>query len=233
VATLELRDYASGVVAAEAPGKPPALQAQLAAAVIRFLARGPRHADADVCDQTHCAWFIGEGPRLRCTDAHHAVVVPDPPEPEATGFTDVAWASVLEAARQPGPAFWTAHCGGEPLSPHAVWGSDDRTVTPCPRHGPADAASWRRTWSTKALAAAFGGKVEDLKVEWRNGTWVLIVWTPQGRRVLRYDDAHRALATVLGWDALPSPADNLTHVTDGYEATGRGSGHRVGLCLGD
>lgn len=232
VAELALRDYVTGVVAAEAPGRPEALREQLGAAVLRFLARGPRHADADVCDQTHCAWFIGEGPRLRWTDAHHAVVLPDDPQGYRV-LPDTAWARIQALARQPGPATWTAHCGGEPLSPHALWGSEDRTVTPCPRHGSGDAAPWRRAWPAEALARAFGAPVEAVAVAWRGGTWTLAVRTARGRHDLRYDDAHRILAGVLGWDALPSPADAVRATEGGFEATGRGFGHRVGLCLGE
>ncbi|HEX9081678.1 MAG TPA: hypothetical protein VF768_05320 [Holophagaceae bacterium] len=232
LASLALRDYVAGVVAAEAPGRPQALQEQLGAAVLRFLALGPRHPDAEVCDQTHCAWFIGEGPRLRWVDARHAVPLPEAPA-ERWGFTDSAWTRVLAAARLGGPAYWTAHCGGEPLSPHALWGSGDRTVTPCPRHGLTEAAPWRRLWPATALDRAFGAPVRALSVAWPHGTWTLVVRTAQGSRNLRYDDAHRLLAGVLGWDALPSPADAIRATEGGFEATGRGSGHRVGLCLGD
>ena len=47
-----------------------------------------------------------------------------------------------------------------------------------------------------------------------------------------YDDAHRALAAVLGWGALPSPPDRVTRTATGFRAEGVGAGHRVGLCLG-
>lgn len=233
VATLDLRDYVSGVVAAEAPGRSQSLREQLGATVIRFLARGPRHVDAEACDQTHCAWFTGEGPRLHWVDPRHAATLLESSEAVTWGYADAAWMRVLETAHQPGPAFWTAHCGGEPLSPHAIWEQGDMTVTPCPRHGPSEAALWHRTWSAEALAKVFGGRVEDLEIRWTNGSWRLIVRTSRSNRTLSYDEAHRMLATVLGWDALPSPADKLTCVSSGYEAIGRGSGHRVGLCLGD
>lgn len=228
-ARLSLRAYVEGVVAAELPAGRPGLQVQLGAAVIRFLAKGPRHPDADVCDSTHCAWFVGRGPRLAWRDGRHATAG----EGGAFRFGDGDWAQVLAAAREPGPDQWTAHCGGAPLSPHAVWGSADRTVTPCPRHGSQDADPWTRAWPAAALAKAFGAPVLGMEITWPGGVWTLEVRTPDGTRRFRYDDAHRRLAAALGWDSLPSPADRVAPDGDGFTATGRGWGHRVGLCLGE
>lgn len=228
-ARLSLRAYVEGVVAAELPSGRPGLQVQLGAAVIRFLAKGPRHADAEVCDSTHCAWFVGRGPRLAWRDGRHASAG----EGGAFRFEDGAWAQVLAAAQGPGPDQWTAHCGGAPLSPHAVWGSADITVTPCPRHGPGDADPWTRTWPAAALAKAFGAPVLGMDLAWPGGVWTLEVRSAAGARRFRYDDAHRRLAAALGWDCLPSPADRLAPDGDGFTATGRGWGHRVGLCLGE
>ncbi|HXC17009.1 MAG TPA: hypothetical protein VNV60_06160 [Holophagaceae bacterium] len=229
VGILSLRDYVDGVVAAELPRGDAALKEQLGAAVIRFLAQGPRHAEADVCDNTHCAWFSGRGPRLDWTDAHHAILLPGVSDP---GFDDGAWARILAAALEPGPHQWTAHCGGEPLSPNAVWGDGDATITPCPRHNAAASDPWTRTWSAADADRAFGGGVQSLEIATDRGTWILRVRTATNTRAYRYDDAHRALARILGWNALPSPADTVEPVEGGFRVTGRGSGHRVGLCLG-
>ncbi len=230
IATLALKDYVSGVVAAELPRGSVNLKEQLGAAIIRFLAQGPRHADADVCDTTHCAWFIGLGPRLDWSDPRHAAPSIGAGDP---GFDDGAWARILSAARGPGPHQWTAHCGGEPLSPNAVWGNGDLTVTPCPRHSASRSDPWTRRWSATTLNRAFGAPVLGLVVAWNHGVWTLRVRTANGERAYRFDDAHRVLARALGWDAHPSPADTVEPSDDGFIATGRGSGHRVGLCLGE
>ena len=229
IAVMDARAYVEGVIAAELPSGAAGLQEQLGAAVLRFLARGPRHSDADVCDDTHCAWFVGRGPRLVWRDGRHAVEAED----AAFAFQDEAWARVARRAQEPGPSQWTAHCGGEPLSPHAVWGGPDFTVTPCPRHTAAHGDPWTRHWSADALARAFGAPVETLAVAWEDGVWTLRVTAASRTRSYRYDDAHRRLAAALGWDALPSPADRVEAEDGGYRATGRGSGHRVGLCLGE
>jgi len=63
------------------------------------------------------------------------------------------------------------------------------------------------------------------------GVWVLRVRAGPLTRSYRYDQAHRLLARVLGWGALPSPADTVDPVPGGFRAEGVGLGHRVGLSL--
>ena len=89
-----------------------------------------------------------------------------------------------------------------------------------------------RSWPRAEVARAFGPSVEALEVAEERGTWVLRVRSLGKWRAWRYDDAHRRLAEVLGWDALPSPAERVEPAADGWRATGVGRGHRVGLCLG-
>jgi stage II sporulation protein D len=229
-------EYVAGVLAAELDRPDPETRVALGAAVLRFLDDGPRHADATVCDQTHCAWFVGRGPRLLWP-------APDRAEPvrldtrqaadDAGGLAPELWSRIQDLARMPGPARWTAHCGGAPLSAHAVWGNGDRRIWSCPRHQGRPGPVWRRRWSADALARAFGGPVSAVEVAGRDGVWQLRVSTPAGSRDLGFDDAHRALARVSGWDSLPSPALRVVRAGADFEAEGVGSGHRVGLCLGE
>ncbi len=212
-----------------------ALRPELGAAALRMLVKGPRHPDADVCDSTHCAWFIGRGPRVSWSDPRRAVEIGDVPRGAATMLELLepsAWERAKGLAREDGPAVWTASCGGAPLSPHAVWGNGDRRMWICPRHGTVPTHPWERTWSHDALARAFGERVRELTLDELDGVWTLRALLAGGtRRALRYDDAHGVLATALGWDALPSPASRITPVAEGFRASGFGHGHRVGLCL--
>jgi hypothetical protein len=211
------------------------LRVALGAAVLRFLAEGPRHGDADVCDLTHCAFFVGRGPRAAWPSPGRALLLAPAggePAPGAPAFDEETWRRVLDAARQPGPARWTSHCGGEPLSAHAVWGGSDRTVYRCRLHGPADRAEWSRAWSRADVDRALGGRVEELRVAAEGGRWLLVGLRDGAPLRLTWDEAHARLAGVLGWGALPSPADRVVRERDGFRATGRGQGHRVGLCLG-
>jgi hypothetical protein len=232
-ALLTRREYAAGVLAAELPHGSSPRRLELAAAVLRFLDQGPRHPDAEVCDSTHCAWFVGRGPRVAWASARRAVVQAEDGSAGADPPTDAEWAAVLDAAARPGPSLWSAHCGGAPLAPHALWGRGDAATTPCPRHDGGNARPWSRAWRAADLARAFGVPVRGLRVEHLQGVWTLRVDGEGGAWSLRYDEVHRRLAAVLGWDALPSPADAVDPAPGGFIARGRGWGHRVGLCLGD
>ncbi len=230
------RDYVSGVIAAELPNAAmAALRPELGAAALRMLMKGPRHPDADVCDSTHCAWFIGRGPRVSWNDPRRAVAIDAAPRGATTTLELLepsAWERAKALARDEGPAAWTASCGGAPLSPHAVWGNGDRRVWICPRHGTTPTDPWDRTWSRDALTRAFGAPVAELTLDEPDGVWTLRVLLAGGaRRALRYDEAHAVIAAVLGWDALPSPASRITPVADGFRVSGFGHGHRVGVCL--
>ena len=229
LATLSRRTYVEGVLAAELPFGDRGLRVELGAAVLRFLAQGRRHVDADVCDSTHCAWFVGQGPRLDWTNPARAREAAAEPEPEPLGEAD--WGRIEALGKVPGPTFWTGHCGGRPLSTQHVWGWGEAVAAPCPRHSTVTAA-WTRIWPRQALEKAFGPGIESMSLEPRAGPWGLTLIRKGGRKTYGYDEAHRCMAAVLGWDALPSPADQLELTEEGLRLQGVGQGHRVGLCLG-
>ncbi len=134
---------------------------------------------------------------------------------------------------------WTADCGGDPVSPHFIWGGGDLRVAACPRHPKGSGRVWRREWSTADLAAVFGARPEAIDVAIVDGQWMLRVRlasrTASGSAMtiaLTYDEVHRRLAARIGWDALPAPASRVSRTHAGFVAEGTGFGHRVGLCLG-
>lgn len=229
-------EYVAGVVAAELAEPDSNRGVRLGAAVLRFLDAGPRHGAADVCDSTHCAWFVGRGPRLLWPTPQRPVLLAGswaPAVEEGPVLAGAHWTRIVTEAREPGPALWTSHCGGAPLSAHSVWGHADRRVWPCLRHSSRDTRPWSRLWGGEDLAAVFGAPVISLTVVEVEGVWTLRAETGSGRREPRYDEAHRLLAGRLGWDALPSPASRVVAAAGGFRAEGVGLGHRVGLCLGD
>ncbi len=237
--TLRLRadmaapEYVAGVVSAELPGGGDDLRLALGAAVLRFLADGPRHGATQVCDSTHCAWFIGRGPAVSWRTPTEPVLFARPAGEAAAPLPlDAAsWEAMTRGARESGPRQWTSDCGGHPLSAHAVWGNGDRRVWACARHA-RGSGTWSRRWSDQDVAKAFASPVRAVAVTLSGGVWKLAIETARGRETVGYDDAHRRLAEVLGWAALPSPATTVVREAGGFRAEGAGLGHRVGLCLG-
>lgn len=226
------RDYVEGVIRGELRSASTLRAEELAAAILRFLADGPRHGTEDVCDLTHCARFVGLGPDvewLTPVSARPSSAVD--PLVEKPYLDAAAWSRVRQAALSPGPWTWTGHCGGEALSAHAVWGSGDRSVAPCPRHAGSTQSTWTRTLPDRDLAALFGGAVASLEAVENDGVRSTRVSVSGSSRLLLYDDLHRLIAERLGWSALPSPPDSFERVPGGWLARGRGSGHRVGICL--
>ena len=236
IATMSARDYANGILKAEL-GPSVSLRTQLAAAVLRFISRGPRHPQANVCDSTHCAWFVGDGPVPRWLRPDSALNEKE----TAADLADSEWTQAIAIVRdQPrGPDLWTADCGGNPVSSHFVWGGGDRRVVSCPRHPRGRGRAWRREWPITELAAAFGVAPLAMDVTTVGGQWMLRVTIasptspsgPSNTVALGYDEAHRRLAQPMGWDALPAPASRVSRTAGGFTAEGVGFGHRAGLCL--
>lgn len=225
------RAWVDGVLRGELQAGSPWLREELAAAALRYLRAGPRHGPEDVCDSTHCAFFVGRGPLVRWVTPRRAEAATAERGAGPELLDDDAWARALARAGHDGPSWFTGHCGGAPLSPFEVWGRGPRSAPPCPRHGPEDAAEWERFLPDAALARAFGDEVVSLRAALDGGVRRTRVETKQRTVSLLRDDLHRALAPLLGWDALPSPPDSFHRVTGGFLARGRGRGHRVGLCL--
>lgn len=225
------RDWVDGVLLGELGTGLAERSAELAAAALRFLSRAPRHVAADVCDQTHCARFLGLGPLVDWATPVRAspLAGPTPPRP---ALSDGQWLAAVEAARLPGPSFWSAHCGGAPLSERAVWGSGTEEAEPCPRHA-APSSPWQRTLRGPVLSRAFGEEVLSMEAVDSGGVLRTRVTLGSGPVELLYDELHARLARQGSWDLLPSPPDRFARVRGGFVASGRGRGHRVGLCLAE
>jgi hypothetical protein len=239
VLTASLRDWVEGVLRSEGRGLSPDRVAEFVPVVLRFLQRGTRHGSEDVCDLSHCALFSGFGPPVAW--ARPDLAVPESaPAPRGRAFepelllTDAVWTAAVEASADPGASLWSANCGGRPLTEREVWGSGTSEAFPCDRaarHGAAPA--WARVVPGETLTSVFGRKVLSLEAIERNGVRKMAVTFADGSLELLWDDLHRRLARLAGWDTLPSPPDSWSAVGTGWKAVGRGSGHRVGYCLGE
>ncbi len=227
-----VRSYEEGVLRAELRQGSRERSIELAAAVLRFLTRGKRHGNETVCDLSHCAAFAGYGPDVTW------ITRTKPAENEETDpgdrLDDAAWDEARDRAARPGPSTFSAHCGGQPLSEWQVWGRGSRAVWACPRHPSKNSSfEWQRVLPRSGLEKSFQGRIRSIRVLETRGFFQTEITLPDRTLKLSYDELQRRLAPVFGWSALPSLPERVQEASKGFLFRGRGSGHRVGLCLSE
>jgi stage II sporulation protein D len=230
VLALPLEAYVAEVVASETvPGTPEeALRAQ--AVVVRsfVLARGPRHADADVCDLAHCQVLRGTamavGHRARAAAAT-----------EATRGQVLALGSGAVAE-----APFHAACGGHTADPAEVFGSDATGAAAVPDSGcPPSAwearvplAVFRRALAAVLQPAGESGEVEPggLQLVPGHGGFTVTVLATDSGRAASGDAVARALDRAMGWGRVRSGRFRFGLEGDAVRVKGTGIGHGLGLC---
>jgi SpoIID/LytB domain protein len=226
VRTIPLEEYVAGVVAGEADrdSSPSALEA-LAITVRTFtLANLSRHrADGfDLCDLTHCqvlrkATLATE--RAAATTAGH----------------------VLLYRGAPASVFYSASCGGRTERPSEVWpGAVDPEFLPSRDDDACEGApAWTAYMSTADLVRALravgfsGDTLRDVSVLGRNGSGRVAGLRLEGLSPdhISGQDLRVAVGRTIGWQHIKSTAFDLRRTGAGYQFSGRGSGHGVGLCV--
>ena len=222
---LDLEEYIARVVAAEGEqGAPDAAQQALAITARTFaLANRQRHRREgyDLCDTTHCQVL-----RPATVASRRAAAA-------TTG-------RVLLYQGQPATVFYSASCGGYSELASAVWpGAVDHAAASQRDDACANEPPWvssiRVDEIERVLRAAGhrGDRLRDVRV---------IDRTPS-RRVARLQidgftpreisghDFRMAVGRTLGWQRLKSTAFELRRTSSGFDFTGRGFGHGVGLCV--
>jgi len=225
VTAFHVEDYVARVLAGEGqPRAADAAQQALAITVRTFaLANRNRHRREgyDLCDTTHCQVVR--------------------PATEVTRRAAQATAGrVLVHQGQPASVFYSAWCGGRSELASEVWpGAVDYSIAPQKDEACDEEPDWvselRAEELERALRAAGlrGDRLRALRILDRN---------PSGRVArLRADgftpnevsahDFRMAVGRVVGWQKLKSTAFDLRRNGSGYQFTGTGFGHGVGLCV--
>ncbi len=222
VVTVPLELYVARVLAGE--GEPKAAEAahQALAIAIRTyaFANQSRHQREgyDLCDTTHCQVM-----RTASAASRRAAMA-------TVGQT-------LLYQGRPAELFYSASCGGRTEAAPTVW----RGMPAYPYlrsvedHVHADDAPWTLTLSTTALRAALtkvglgGESLRSISVEDR---------TPSGRvTLLRINGltppemSGEEFRAAIGPTVIRSTAFSVRKTDTGYEFTGRGYGHGVGMCV--
>ncbi|MGO9764732.1 MAG: SpoIID/LytB domain-containing protein [Myxococcaceae bacterium] len=227
VVTLPLERYVAEVVAAETlPGTAEeALRAQAVVSRSFLLAQGPRHADADVCDLTHCQLLSGRVTSL----AHRAAA-------RAATKATAGRVLVLANGRIAETPFHAA-CGGHTGEPEEVFGSAVTGAaavadTGCPSQ-PWEAVvpfGVFRAALKPLLGAGAALSPEWLHTELGKGGYVVRVSGGQAGRSSSGDVVARALDRALGWGAVRSGRFHFLFEEGGVRVAGSGLGHGLGLC---
>lgn len=225
VTRFELEDYIARVVAAEgeADAADAAQQALAITARTFALANLQRHRreNYDLCDTTHCQV-------MRATTAASRRAA------QATA------GRVLVHQGQPASVFFSASCGGHTELASEVWpGAVDYAAASqrddaC-RDEPRWASQIRADEIERALRVAGhrGDRLRDLRVVERNGSNRVARLRVEGftPNEISGHDLRMAVGRIVGWQRLKSTAFEVRRTGTGYQFTGRGFGHGVGLCV--
>lgn len=207
--------------------------AQALAVVVRGFAaaaqRAPRHADADLCDLTHCQVYQGDDQRA----------------PFALEAARATAGQVPLREGRPAEVYFTASCGGHSAAVWEVWGGPRRPHLggqPCQE--PPTPPWSARVPRGEVLAALQAGRLlppgcTGLALQQLTsgvGGWGGRVRARCGPaadpgRELSAEALRMALGRRLGWARLPSSNFTLRESGDEVLFSGRGAGHGVGLCV--
>lgn len=229
--------YAAAVALTEiAPGALPAAvadalyESQIIVARTYAASRRGRHGAEgfDLCDATHCQRY--EPRRL---DTARWVRTAKAAAARTAGQVLVHQGRLIEAV-------FHADCGGHTADARDVWGAA-RAYLPAQRDRIRDPhRSWTSALDRERLAGALAadrrtrvdGPLREITIVRRDASGRAARIRIRGRGAVELDgDVFRAVvSSSLGIQALPSTRFTLRGTRDGWEATGTGFGHGVGLC---
>jgi stage II sporulation protein D len=225
VRSVPIEEYVAGVLTGEAAkdSQPAVLQA-LAIAIRTFALKNlNRHAEEgfDVCDQTHCQV-------LRAASAAT--------EDAAAGTAGevLTWQGGLAIV------YYSASCGGRTEVPSKVWpGAEDPPYLPSRRdEGCEGEPAWTAQVSTQDLgralnASGFRGSLKSVRILSRDESGRVDRLGVDGLTPssLSGQDLRMFVGPQLGWQLIKSTAFELRRSGNGYQLTGNGYGHGVGMCV--
>lgn len=172
--------------------------------------RGRHAPDADVCDNTHCQLFGANGagdPTIAGANARARAMA------RARAIVAEAEDLRLRGGDSVWPCYYSANCGGSSLTPADVWGRSEPgySTVRCDECRGDRWRRWTRTVPATPIArAALSGAPRAPFVD---------------------DDFKIRVGRALGFNIVPSNTiDRLERRGSHYYISGRGFGHRVGLC---
>lgn len=221
VREIPIEQYVAGVLVGEAArDSQPAVLEALAVAIRTYALKNlRRHRDEgfDVCDQTHC----------------QVLRTATPGTAEAAAKTSgqvLTWSGDLAIV------YYSASCGGHSEIPSAVWpGAEDPPYLPArPDDGCGGSPEWslhlRASEVERALAeSGYRGTLSTLRILSRDSSGRVARFGVDGLTpsIISGQDLRMA----VGPTRLKSTALEMRQTPDGYELSGQGYGHGVGMCV--
>lgn len=227
VLSLPLESLVAQVTAAEMdiiPGAMEALKAQSICVRSYILAEKGRHTGGiDFCDNTHCFLFRGlDG--VFGSNSNLTIVI------EATAATK---GMLLKFRGQTIAGYYHACCGGETTLPSIAWGAggndEGYTCVRCDFCGDSRYYRWNNLVSPEEWARAFPESQLD-SLEFKSGEKGVVLNIAGQSKHYSWEDFRRILASQTGWSRIPSFPFNIEKGKRGLLISGRGHGHKTGLC---
>jgi len=222
---LDIEDYVRAVVGFEMnpSWNLEALKAQAVAARTYALYRKRTEScsDYDLCSTVNSQMFKGDA------------ITKDGPARAAKETAGL----VLYYGGRPAEALFHSSCGGKTEDAFAMWNTSEPYLVSesceCRKESPY--ASWTRVIPAAELSESLSragyraGAISSVSVAGRSGTGrAAVVRVSGSSRTLNISG--KDFRKALGYTRLPSTAFDVKSAPDGFEFTGKGSGHGVGMC---
>jgi SpoIID/LytB domain protein len=218
---IPIEQYVAGVLVGEAArDSQPAVLEALAVAIRTYALKNlNRHNDEgfDVCDQTHCQVLRTSTP----TSADAAA---------KTSGQVLTWGNALALV------YYSASCGGHSEIPSAVWpGAEDPPYLPARSDdGCGGTPEWTLQLRTSQVERAliesgYRGSLNGLNILSRDSSGRVARFGLDG--LTPTEISGQDLRMAVGAQRLKSTALEMRPIADGYEFSGRGYGHGVGMCV--
>lgn len=223
IVSMRLEDAVTCITTSESSSDDPSeyLKAQSVVSRSFILGNSHRHSDYDFCDNTHCQVFFGLD---HVTEENRNILL------QTKGFVLTYQEKIL-------PALYSGACGGNVVSPSAVWKQEAIAYDPpdvsCMACSTSQYYKWSRELSVSDLSRALGIEstdVENIEIDSSAKPRRINFTSGKSGMTFPVDEFRLRIGRALGWNKILSNWFSLNRTNNTLYVHGRGFGHGVGLC---